>query len=104
MFGTNVFEYLWRYWSVAGVMERGVHDYVVSAPVRPARERIVDILRDVKYARARDLAKVLGVSLGTVRKYLKDLEDEGLVRRVYDGSVKYDVEWLGDASLNSSES
>ena len=65
-------------------------------PVTTVRERVLEYLRTRRKARVSEIAEELGAKVRSVRYVIKGLEDKGLVRRVYDGSLDYDVVWLGD--------
>ncbi|HID09187.1 TPA: MarR family transcriptional regulator [Candidatus Micrarchaeota archaeon] len=70
--------------------------YLGVEPVTTIKERVLEYLRTRRKARVSEIAEELGAKVRSVRYVIKGLEDKGLVRRVYDGSLDYDVVWLGD--------
>lgn len=51
------------------------------------RDYILDVLNSDKKIRTSDIVKHFNVTMETVRRDLKQLEDEGLLRRIYGGAI-----------------
>ncbi|SEO33217.1 DeoR/GlpR family DNA-binding transcription regulator [Paenibacillus sp. OV219] len=57
------------------------------------KQRILELLEEYGKVISVDLANMLNVSKESIRRYLDDLEQEGLLRKVYGGAIKnYDRE------------
>jgi len=72
---------------------------------KSVRQVLLEYLATRDYASVDDIVRDCHLRRHTVRYLLRDLEERGLVRRVYDGSKPYDVEVLPalrDAVLNIS--
>ena len=57
-----------------------------SAPAR--RQRILEVVRDASFSGAGELSRLLGVSEMTIRRDIRDLADQGLVRAVHGGASR----------------
>lgn len=73
-----------------------------SAPAR--RERILEIVREASFSGASELSELLGVSEMTIRRDIRTLADQGLVRAVHGGATRVPDPSIGtDFRLRSTQ-
>ena len=57
------------------------------------QQRILEFIKTHRSAQVVELSDVFGISLSTVRRDLREMEDEGLISRVHGGAVLVDNEY-----------
>lgn len=78
----------------AGICTAGTFERETTVFPKERRREIVSIVNSTGFATVEDLAKRFGVSVDSIRKDLKVLQKEKLIRREYGGALKLE----GDAA------
>lgn len=67
------------------------------------QQRILEIIKSQKSAQVGELSDLLGTSLSTVRRDLREMEEEGLINRVHGGAVLIDNDYESPILMRASD-